>query len=84
MTDSDNVLIIDLEELRVAEIELLEELAGCPVDEMFAKGMPRGRTLRALGVVMKRRTDPEFTLEQAGDLVIRLADTDPNPTPAAS
>jgi hypothetical protein len=78
------ILVIDLEELRVSEIELLEELAGAPVDEMFAKGMPRGKVLRALGVVMKRREDPTFTLEQAGDLVIRLADGETNPTSAAS
>lgn len=77
-------LDVDLDHLTVNEIDAIEEIMGMPIDELFAAGHPRGKALRAVGLVMKRRTDPSFTLEQAGDLVIRLSEGDAvPPTPAA-
>lgn len=80
MSDGNEYLEIDLEDLRIRELEELEELTGRPFDGLFTDGEPRGKVLRALGFVVKRRTNPDFTWEEAGELKIQTtgrADTDP-------
>ena len=79
---TDDFLSIDLNDLRVHEIETIEEVIGGPIDKAFSDGAPRGKVLRAIGYVVKRRENPDFTLEDAGNLRIRLQD-DPDPTEAA-
>lgn len=80
----DDVLTVDLDSLKIREIEEIEEIVGESIETAFADGKPRGKALRALGYVVRRRTQPDFTLEQAGELVIRLdAATEADPTPAA-
>lgn len=74
-------LSIELDALTVAEIEVIEEIVGAPIDEAFGVGKPRGKALRALGFVVKKRENPDFTLEDAGNLVVKLAE--PDPTTAA-
>jgi len=74
-------LSIELDSLTVAEIETIEEITGKSIDQAFADGAPRGRVLRALGYVVKRRENPDFTIEDAGELVIKLSE--PDPTTAA-
>lgn len=76
MSDAE-YLDINLDDLTIAEIETMEDVIGGPIDEAFKEGRPRGKALRALGYVIKRRTNPEFTLEDAGNLHIRMNDTDP-------
>ncbi len=78
----DDILEIDVNDLRVREIEELEEIMDCPFDEAFQAGKPKGKFLRAIGYIIKKRDNPEFTLEQAGELRIVL-DEKPDPTPAA-
>lgn len=78
---SDELLELDLAGFKVREIEAFEELSGIPFDEAFLKGKPKGKALRALATIAKRRTDPSYTMEQAGELVINLAE--PDPTEAA-
>lgn len=78
---NDDVLSIDIESLRVREIEEIEDLVGVPFDKLFAPDAPKGKVLRALGLIVKRRENPDFTWEQAGDLVIALA---PNVDPPAA
>jgi hypothetical protein len=76
---------VNLQDLTLAEIELFEELTGLPFDEAFAKGAPKAKALRGIAVVSKRRTEPDFTWEQAGDMVLNVSDAEPTPTePAAS
>lgn len=70
----DEYLEIDLGDLRVHEIETIEEVIGTSIDQAFAEGAPRGKALRAIGFVVKRRTNPDFTLEDAGNLRLRLAE----------
>lgn len=69
---------VDLNDLTIAEIEQIEEIIDAPFDAAFAPGMKRGKVLRALAFVAKRREDPTFTVEQAGRLRIEVdATTDP-------
>jgi hypothetical protein len=70
-------LTIDLGALKVSEIEEIEELLGTPLDVAFAAGQPKGRAMRALGYIAKKRDDPDFTWEQAGDLVIKVNEVPP-------
>lgn len=70
----DDILTIDLNDLRVHEIETIEEVIGTSIDEAFGAGAPRGKALRALGYVIKRRDNPDFTLEDAGNLRLSLVD----------
>lgn len=80
----DNVLDVNLTELKVSEIEEIEAIIEQPIDYAFRAEAPRGKVLRALGYVIKRRTNPEFTLEDAGNLIVRLAaEEEPTPTSAA-
>lgn len=84
MDGGGDYLEIDLEDLTVGEIEIIEDVIGGPIDRAFLEGAPKGKALRALGYVVRRRTNPEFTLEDAGNLKIRLAETpEADPTSAA-
>lgn len=81
MSDDALDLVIDLQSLKVREIEEIEDLTGTTIDVAFGAGSPRGKALRALAFVIKKREDPEFTWEDAGELTVRLGA--PDPTTAA-
>lgn len=75
---------IDLESLTLNEIIALEELTGIGltgIGDSLTSGKPVGTLLRAIALVVKRRENPDFTLEQAGELTV---DFSPDPTTAAS
>lgn len=81
-------LAFDFDDLTIEEVEQIEEITGVSIDAIQEKGSAKGKTLRAIVFVVKRRTDPEFTIDAAGRLPVRdvealLASTAP-PTPAAS
>lgn len=80
--DTFDVLEVNLNQLKVREIEDLEEAIGASIEVAFAAGAPRGRALRALAWIVKRRENPDFTLEEAGELTVILADDAPDPQPA--
>jgi hypothetical protein len=77
----DDVLVIDITALKVREIEEIEDRLGESIDAAFGAGSPKGKALRALGFVMRRRTNPDYTWEDAGELVVQLSDP---PTGAAT
>ena len=80
---SDNEMLnVNLNELKIREIAAIEEMLGGPIDEAFGAGKPKARALQAIACIVKQRTDPTFTFEQAGELTISLDDT-PGPTKAA-
>ncbi len=74
---ADEYLEINIESLRVSEIEEIEEILDAPIDKALSADGRKGKALRAVGYVMKRRENPDFTMEDAGDLIIRLSDGDP-------
>ncbi len=76
----DDLLQVDLDSLRIREIEELEELTGCSIGDVLGDGKPRGKALRALGFIVKKRENPDFTWEDAGELIVML--TAPDPTTA--
>lgn len=70
-------LVVDLDTLKVREIEELEDLTGLSIDAVFAAGAPRGKALRAIAFIVTKRDKPEFTWEEAGELTVTLRAADP-------
>lgn len=81
------VIDVDIDSMTLGEMELVEELTGLGLDEIgtvMAKPGPKVRVLAALAYVVKRRTDPDITLEQVKGMRIQLADADPKGVPATN
>jgi hypothetical protein len=62
----------DLQDLTIEEIELIEDTLDIAFDDLFKKGAKKGRLMRAVAFIAKRREDPAFTWEQAGSLRIEF------------
>lgn len=56
----------DFESLTLDEVETIELLTGSSIDQIMSDGAPKGKALKAIIYIIKKRQDPEFTLEQAG------------------
>jgi hypothetical protein len=65
---NDLEVMVDLNEISVGEIEEIEDLAGMPFDTVFDPKARKGKILRAIATVVRQRTDPSFTFEEAGKL----------------
>jgi hypothetical protein len=59
---------IDWESLTLDEVEQIETFTGIAIDKIMDDGVPRGRSLKVILWIIKKRTDPNYTLEQAGKL----------------
>lgn len=86
---NDDVFEFDLDAIQdftLDEIDEIEQIAGQPFDSLTNPDIPKARLMKALAFVATRRTDPDFTIEDAGRLRIRVADSTgvPDPTDAAS
>ena len=77
---AEDTLDIDINDLTIAEVVEIEELTGLPFDAMGDASKPKGKMLQALAFISKRRTNPDFTWEDAGALKIDLANAEPDPT----
>ncbi len=69
MTDNEH-LNIDINDLTIAEVVEIEERTGLPLDALGQADKPKGKMLQALAYISKRRDNPDFTWEMAGDLKI--------------
>ncbi|AQX81480.1 hypothetical protein BWO91_17285 [Plantibacter flavus] len=56
---------MDISKLTMGEIDTVEKLSGLAIDEIGEKKVPRGLALAAMAYVAKKRTDPEFTWNDA-------------------
>lgn len=63
----------------MGEIETIEDIIDDSIDSIGKPGSRKGKFLRAIAFVVKRRTDPGFTLDQAANLRIQLKDTPAHP-----
>ena len=61
---------IDVNDLTIGEIVEIEERTGLPLDALGQADKPKGKMLQALAYISKRRDNPEFTWEMAGELKI--------------
>ncbi|WP_411144971.1 hypothetical protein [Streptomyces sp. x-80] len=81
--DLGELLSLDLDNLSIDEIDIIEEITGGSLDELKKPGTRRGPMLRAMAVVLKRRTDPNFSIKDAGRLRIQLKPGKAKPDPTA-
>ena len=79
MTDTD-VFTIDINDLTIAEVVLIEEMTGLPLDALGQPDAPKGKMMQALAFISKKREDPDFTWEQAGELRISAVSEKVDPT----
>ena len=80
MTDTNDHYTVDINSLTIAEVVEIEDRTGMPLDALGQADKPKGRMLQALAWISKRREDPDFTWEMAGDLKINPEQSDPGPT----
>jgi hypothetical protein len=65
--------MIKIEELTLGEIEEMELMLNSGFDDALADGKPRGRTLRVLYYIFKRREDASFKFEDTEKLTQKEA-----------
>jgi hypothetical protein len=76
----DDVIDIDLDWLTLDEIDVLEEMTGEPFDKFMQGGGKKGPSLRVLGLILRRRTDPHFPVERVGEIKVRMQKVNVPPT----
>jgi len=52
--------------LTLDEVETIENLSGMPMDELMGVGKLKGKALKAIIWVARKRVDPNFKMEDAG------------------
>ena len=77
---SDETLEFNLDDLTIGEICEIEELTGQPFDALNDPTKPKGKMLQAMAFISKRRANPDFTFEDAGDIKISLNADEAGPT----
>ena len=60
--------MIKFEELTLGEIEELELMLGTGFDDAFKDGKPKGRALRVLYYIFKRRENADYKFEDTEKL----------------
>jgi hypothetical protein len=58
----------DFESLTLNEVEQIELITGNSIDQILDAGQAKGKAMKAIIFIMKKRIDPNFTLEQAGSI----------------
>jgi len=62
-----------IDDLKLSEIAEIERLGGRSIAALGEEETPRGRMLQAIAAVVKRREDPKYKFEDAGDLTMEEA-----------
>lgn len=74
---------MNFETLTLEETEILEQLTGLSIDSLMDEGNPRGKVLKSFVWIINKRTDPNYSIEQASKVTLKEAfalfngDTDP-------
>jgi hypothetical protein len=67
--------IFDFESLTLNEVEQIELITGASIDQILDAGQAKGKAMKAIIFIMKKRIDPDFTLEQAGQISMTEANS---------
>jgi hypothetical protein len=62
-----------IDTLTLDDVETIENLSGTPMDELMAAGKLKGKPLKAIIFVAKRREDPNYKMEDAGKVTFAQA-----------
>jgi len=64
----------DFDDLTLREVSLIEDLSGQSIESIAEKDKPKGKSLAAIVMVIKRRTgNPKFTFNEAMDVPLAEA-----------
>ena len=63
----------DFDSLTLEEVELIENLTNLSIDEAFASGNPKGKSLSAFVWVVMKRNDPTYKMEDAKKITLKQA-----------
>lgn len=78
---ADDVLSLNMDSLTIGEICEIEEIIDGPLDGMAKAGARKGKLILAMAYVVKRRDNPDFTVEDAKNLRIEFkGKAKPDPT----
>lgn len=70
--DDPSVVRVNPDMLTIGEVEEVEELAGQSIDMFARPGSPKAKFMRAMGMMMRKRTDPNFNWDQSYHLKVRM------------
>jgi hypothetical protein len=59
--------------LTLDEVETIENLSGIPMDELMGVGKLKGKALKAIIWVAKKRIQPDYKMEDAGKVTFSEA-----------
>ena len=82
MSEVEDIFNVDVSDLTIAEVVEIEDRTGLPLDALGQADKPKGKMLQALAYIVKRRADPTYTWEQAGELRVSAAQSKADPTDA--
>lgn len=57
---------IDFNSLTLDEVEIVEAMTQKSIETIMDEGNPRGRALKALIFIIRKRSNPDYTIEMAG------------------
>lgn len=57
-----------LDDFTLGEIDMIENITGASIGSIAGEDKPQARFLMAMATVLRKREDPEFTLEDASKL----------------
>lgn len=77
--DDPDIVRVNADMLTIGEVEEVEEYAGQSIDMFARAGSPKAKFMRAMGMMVRRRTDPNFTWEQSYQLKVRMDVENPVP-----
>lgn len=63
----------DFDSLTLEEVELIENLTNIGIDEAFANGKPKGKALAAFVWVVRKRSNPNYKMEDAKKISLKEA-----------
>lgn len=63
----------DFETLTIEEVETIEQISGSPIDALMDETSLKGKSLKAVVFVVKRREDEKYTLADAGKVSFKEA-----------
>jgi hypothetical protein len=73
---------MSMNQLTVGDIAEIETISDLPFAALGDASVPKGKLLQAVAYVLKRKTNPTFTMEDAGKLSMEEMNAllDENPT----
>lgn len=74
------VIRVDRNSMTIGEIAAAEALAGVPIDYSTDPDKPKGLIMQAIACIVQKRTNPDFTFDDAADVIVHVADTPIPPT----